>query len=399
MGIRLEIISQQRNALGPKGVKEFGHAGGTIGRALSNDWPLPDACRFLSARHAAIDYRSGTYYIVDTSTNGVFVNDSERPVGRGNPQRLFHNDQIRLGDYLIKVRLDIGKDTVDDIIKDDHIDPVSLAQRVDMPEATTSDLLDPHIMTGVGLELEQDEVEDNSPTMEVPTIRGKRAPAATAKAQQPPVTGLVAAFFRGAGLEAESLDAKQQATLLMLAGQLLRELSQGLAQTLQNQARQRAAFGLGDAATPSPNNPLRSLDRPPGALRSVLYRQSPEQLGPIEAVRDALRATEAHNGALLDAVPAAVWAYLKRLDPSVLEARFAGSPGQGAAGAIASVASKLKYWELYSDLYKNFCHSETGRLPAQFSEDLSAAFESTLERAASARRRAGNGKGKSNGRG
>ena len=98
MGLRLEIISQQRQSLGEIGVKDFGQNGGTIGRSLSNDWALPDRNRFLSAKHAAIDYRSGSYYIIDTSTNGVFVNESERPVGRGNPQRLFDGDRIRIGE-------------------------------------------------------------------------------------------------------------------------------------------------------------------------------------------------------------------------------------------------------------------------------------------------------------
>ena len=56
---------------------EFGRSGGTIGRSLESDWVLPDGQRYLSSRHASIDYRSGSYYVVDTSTNGVYVNDAE----------------------------------------------------------------------------------------------------------------------------------------------------------------------------------------------------------------------------------------------------------------------------------------------------------------------------------
>ena len=81
MALRLQIISRHRQGLGERGMREFGHNGGTIGRSLESDWVLPDGQRYLSSRHASIDYRSGSYYIVDTSTNGVYVNDSEQPVG------------------------------------------------------------------------------------------------------------------------------------------------------------------------------------------------------------------------------------------------------------------------------------------------------------------------------
>ncbi|MDX1562823.1 MAG: FHA domain-containing protein, partial [Gammaproteobacteria bacterium] len=95
MSLRLEIVSRHRQQLGEHGVKVFGQDGGTIGRSLESDWALPDRERFLSSKHASIDFRSGTYYIVDTSKNGVYINDAEQPVGRGKPQRLFPGDRIR----------------------------------------------------------------------------------------------------------------------------------------------------------------------------------------------------------------------------------------------------------------------------------------------------------------
>ncbi|HEX7235806.1 MAG TPA: FHA domain-containing protein, partial [Gammaproteobacteria bacterium] len=82
MPLRLQIISRHRQGLGDRAAMEFGQNGGTIGRSLESDWVLPDGQRYLSSRHASIDFRSGSYYVVDTSTNGVYVNDSEQPVGR-----------------------------------------------------------------------------------------------------------------------------------------------------------------------------------------------------------------------------------------------------------------------------------------------------------------------------
>ena len=106
MALRLQMIGNHRQSLGERAVKEFGHDGGTIGRSLESDWVLPDGQRYLSSRHASIDFRSGSYYIVDTSTNGVYVNGAETPVGRGNPQRLFSGDTLRLGEYEMTVSID-----------------------------------------------------------------------------------------------------------------------------------------------------------------------------------------------------------------------------------------------------------------------------------------------------
>ena len=42
MALRLEIISPQRQKLGARGSIVLGVSGGSLGRALDNDWPLPD---------------------------------------------------------------------------------------------------------------------------------------------------------------------------------------------------------------------------------------------------------------------------------------------------------------------------------------------------------------------
>lgn len=160
MGLRLEIVS--RHSLGERSSKEFGPNGGTIGRSLESDWVLPDSQRYLSSRHASIDHRAGSYYIIDTSTNGVYVNDSEQPVGRGNPQRLFSNDRIRIGDYVMRVTIDETDDTGEHFVDAPHIDPVDTAMRVESPAATTQDLVGEHEITGVGLDLLLDDEQAQS---------------------------------------------------------------------------------------------------------------------------------------------------------------------------------------------------------------------------------------------
>jgi len=99
MPLQLEIVSKHEDMLEEESTRVFGEDGGTIGRSLESDWILPDPQRYLSGKHATIDFRSGAYYLADVSTNGVFVNDEEDPLGKGNPRRLFNGDRLRMGDF------------------------------------------------------------------------------------------------------------------------------------------------------------------------------------------------------------------------------------------------------------------------------------------------------------
>jgi type VI secretion system FHA domain protein len=78
----------------------------TIGRAQENDWVLPDPDQHLSRQHCVIERRGATYCVVDTSSNGVFVNGEATPVGRGSERRLGHGDRLQLGSYVIAVALE-----------------------------------------------------------------------------------------------------------------------------------------------------------------------------------------------------------------------------------------------------------------------------------------------------
>lgn len=73
--------------------------GGTLGRNSGNDWVLPDTQRFLSSQHAVIEYRDGEYFIRDTSTNGVFINQNKAPLGKNYVVALHEGDLVRMGLY------------------------------------------------------------------------------------------------------------------------------------------------------------------------------------------------------------------------------------------------------------------------------------------------------------
>lgn len=84
---------------------EFDQQGGTIGRARNNTWVLPDDQKHLSGQHARIDFISGQYLITDISTNGIFVNGEEKPLGPNNRMPLQDGDVLRMGWYDVTVKL------------------------------------------------------------------------------------------------------------------------------------------------------------------------------------------------------------------------------------------------------------------------------------------------------
>jgi type VI secretion system protein len=84
----------------------FGVNGGTIGRASDNDWVLPDPRRVVSAHHFQVQFHSGRYWLIDTSTNGVFVNDSDEPASVKGRIEMRDGDRLRMGDYEILVSVD-----------------------------------------------------------------------------------------------------------------------------------------------------------------------------------------------------------------------------------------------------------------------------------------------------
>lgn len=97
MALKLTVVSDQRSVLGRDASIVLGVGGGSIGRAHDNDWVLPDPQCYLSAHHARVQCRHGSYYLLDCSTNGTYVNGGTVPISRRNVYPLRDGDSLRLG--------------------------------------------------------------------------------------------------------------------------------------------------------------------------------------------------------------------------------------------------------------------------------------------------------------
>src|SRR5450432_4635632 len=110
MTLRLSVVSEHGIRLGAQSTKVFGVHGGSIGRGTDNEWILPDPERYLSGKHVRIDFRAGNYVLVDTSSNGTYVNGAQVPLGKYHDYQLREGDYVRLGEYELLVSIDQTND-------------------------------------------------------------------------------------------------------------------------------------------------------------------------------------------------------------------------------------------------------------------------------------------------
>jgi type VI secretion system protein len=106
MSLVLTVISYRRQPMAQPLSQRFESPNITVGRSPDNDWTLPDPDQLISKKHCAIRLQGGRYSVTDTSTNGVFVNDSPQPLGNGQSVPLTDGDKLLLGHYEILVRLE-----------------------------------------------------------------------------------------------------------------------------------------------------------------------------------------------------------------------------------------------------------------------------------------------------
>ncbi|TJW11957.1 MAG: type VI secretion system-associated FHA domain protein TagH [Mesorhizobium sp.] len=76
-----------------------------IGRSADAGWQIDDPDMFVSRSHCRITGGRDGYFVTDTSSSGLFINDSDSPLGVGKSARLQNGMRLRLGDYIVCVDL------------------------------------------------------------------------------------------------------------------------------------------------------------------------------------------------------------------------------------------------------------------------------------------------------
>jgi type VI secretion system FHA domain protein len=432
MTLRLRIVSDHRRLLGDRSSIVFTVDGGTIGRSADNDWVLPDPLRYVSAHHARVEYRDGHFYLEDLSTNGVFVNDDDRPLAKAQPtgHMLKTGDIVRMGDYQIvaavendgeqsaatppadtgagavptsihalktlgraHAQTDIGAMlNLDDLLVPDSsanpsFHPVNAyGQAVaHMPVAAPTRSAAP-AAAAIPMATPAPVVAPAAPSPEEEAIERRIARLAKA-AGRDPKNGISApalydvhsglqAFCRGAGVEVERLPPDAQTRLLHLAGQLFREALVGLKELDRSRNETRNRFRI-DLPT-DPDDPRPSLARSTveDLVIDLFAQHESRRLDAVGWLREAIAEGKTHEIAAAKATRAAFVEFLDRLDPAELEARFERAARRGKARS----ADKAQYWELFTTFYRNLIEMPADHLPHTFVEAFAAAYKEYVKK-------------------
>lgn len=416
MALRLRVISEHRHRLGDKSTFVFGVSGGSIGRSAENDWVLPDDMRYVSGRHARIVYHKGRYMLQDTSSNGTYVNDNERPLGSQNPHELKSGDILRIGEYHVQVLVDSATDfSLDDsalYAKPGSTGTTSSRRRLppskdlgaslrleNLLEASndiSSDELKPVNAFGQAvsartraLHQTQDlpkeastapEVDVNSEAVARRIARLAKAAAKQQQSLQQPATANspptlpapspdntpgLQAFCRGAGIGVESLPLEAHARMLHLAGQLLRETLLGLKESTraQNELRNQMHVTFQkDAEDLLPSLQRHSVEE---LIQELLRAHDSRRFDAVNWLRESFAGGRRHEQTMQRAMYAAFLDFIGRLDPRDLATRFERSARRKTMGN----------WELYGDFYRSLCEVQPGTLPHIFVETFAQAYE------------------------
>ena len=414
MALRLSVVSDHRQMLGERSSIVLRSGGATIGRSPSNDWVLPDPQRYVSARHARIAWRNGQYFVEDLSTNGVYVNEDERPLGKDVARQLCTGDVLRVGEYQLAVAFEeeprpaaataAAEARAPAVAVPTSIGELRAVNRTAQPDLGApldlGDLLVPDLPSNSGLQpvnafgqavtaASQAQVfAETSPGLDDEAIARRIARLARAAQRNPKnrasvpalfdVQSGLAAFCRGAGIDNERLPADAQTRLMHLAGQLVREALVGLKdlERVRNEIRNRFRIDIhADADDPRPSLARSAIEE---LLVNLMNQHETRQTDAVQWLRETVDSAKAHESATALALRAAFVEFVDRLDPAELEARFERASKRGKTRA----SGRAGYWDLYAEFYRGLIEMPADHLPHTYVEAFAKAYKDALKKPA-----------------
>jgi type VI secretion system FHA domain protein len=373
---------------------------------------LPDPQRYVSARHARIAWRNGQYFVEDLSTNGVFVNEDEQPLGKDVARQLCSGDVLRVGEYQLVVAVEEDPrqlsaavlaggshepavavpTSISELRTLDRRAQPDLGAPLDLGELLVSDPaanggLQPVNAFGQAVTASSAQVfAETSPGLDDEAIARRIARLARAAQRNPKnrasvpalfdVQSGLAAFCRGAGIDNERLPADAQTRLLHLAGQLLREALVGLKdlERARNEIRNRFRIEIQtDADDPRPSLAGTAVEE---LLLNLLNQHETRQTDAVQWLRETVDSAKAHEAASALALRAAFVEFVDRLDPAELEARFERASKRGKLRSNG----RAGYWDLYAEFYRSLIEMPADHLPHTYVEAFAKAYKDALKK-------------------
>lgn len=389
MELIMDLVGTQQFATDAPASKTFRQAGGMIGRADDCDWVIPDRKRVVSSRHAEVSFHDGSFYLTDTSSNGILLKATNTLLPKGQPQRIEHGSLYAFGDFDIRARIiqdpavfgqDFGKpQPAGSIIPDDaflDLDPLNALDQQEQlyVESAELDLL------GDRSDYEASQAADHARidmiNLSVPELVEPRAPApesrpAVSPAPAPLAEGFWTQFSEALGIPLDDMDEAQRQAVALRSARLLRQSIGNLQQSLRNRNELKAELKLATTSVEmAGSNPLKFCASANQALNAMLRPGVAGQMPAEQAVNRAFRDLQAHQVALVAASRAAVKGILEHLSPEQLTLRFE----RESKSRLNTAGSR---WRAYTHLYQAL-QREDDWSQKLFARDFVMAYEEQI---------------------
>jgi len=391
MRLRLSLLNKPADAPDHADACEFTPNGGTIGR-FDCDWVLPDPTKLTSRYHAEIQYTEATFFIVDRSSNGVYLNDAGAPIGKDLKAPLKDGDRLGIGIFEILVKIDASTPPTEpspkvpvggpwippDWLKglpptgDNNPAPMDRG-RIIQPPLTT-----PGAPAQTPPPIPDRRIRIPTPGGVPPTPPSTPVPTAEGHAAPPPSTtdrseAALAALLAGAGVADLKVPGGATPESFRLIGEILALYVEGSVQLLNAISAVKKDYRIDQTIVSSAcdSNPLRWV-QPGAAVARLLGSRDKDYMPPAAAVDDTMNIIKAHQIVVLKAMEAAFKSFVHdELAPEKLKERF------DAQGKPRFAPSRdAWYWKQYALRYREIA----ARAESDYLELLGAAFRAEYER-------------------
>ncbi|MGH7103906.1 MAG: type VI secretion system-associated FHA domain protein TagH [Acetobacteraceae bacterium] len=210
----------------------------------------------------------------------------------------------------------------------------------------------------------------------VPEVQAEPPVLATEPAAPTPAapgdSGLLAAFLAGA--RAPDIRPADPTATMEALGAAFRALVTGLRQALIARAAIKGEFRIEQTIIRARgNNPLKFSAGDDDALAALIGAGRKTEMGPAEAVADALRDVRQHELAATAAMQSAVRALVRRFDPAQLA-------GAGSAGGLIGLAHnrKARAWDAFEKLHAEVTLGLADDFDSVFGKAFARAYEQAL---------------------
>ena len=368
---------------GPDAFRQVGQSGWTIGRGADCHWALDDPRKSISRSHCLLRLGPSGWEVMDTSTNGTYVNGAEYPIGRNQVQTLRNGDRLRLGDFEIEVALGVRPvETRDAPV---HSPTKMFGGAPARAEPAKTEQIPSDWLAGLGLPFNPEpliaELPDldrrpaTEPVSELDlTSRGTLNAFPAADAATPARPGIDAGaallhFLDGAGLPADLAArlASDPETSLRNAGAILRVAISGMRKLLIARGEVKREFRIEQTLLQiGSNNFLKFAGSDDLALQALL---DPQKDG-VAAVEKTVSDLTGHEMAVMAAMQVAAGHLLDELDP----ARLGGDTGPRKF----IEAPEKRLWEAYKLRHRQLRNDFNDNFDSVFGKEFARAYERAL---------------------